>query len=304
MVDRPFFTIVTPTYNRPDKLERAIKSVLKQTFRDFEMVIVNDGSTVDYSYIETITNELGLKYFYRENNGRSAARNFGIEQAKGQYICLLDDDDAFIENHLEVLFNIIKQQKYEIALFRTLAYGVLEEEVESIEIPSLELSVKRKNDLFEIENNKYINFLGAGAVAVHKEIFNKFKFNPKLVFWEDIDLWLRISPIYPFYKINQFTVKYILHDNNTISWNEKNLKEKLKTLFYFKKHYKTEVPNDFINQNIYSVSLGIADILSRDKDLSAFKYLRLAASNKPIKIFSRHFIGILKNFIAYQHKKT
>lgn len=87
----PFFSVIITTYNRPDKLIRAIDSVLSQEFKDFELIIVNDGSTSDYSNVLShIGGNEKIRYFFKENEERSVARNFGVEKAKGDWICFLD----------------------------------------------------------------------------------------------------------------------------------------------------------------------------------------------------------------------
>jgi glycosyltransferase involved in cell wall biosynthesis len=120
----PFFSIIIPTYNRPDFLFRAIESGLQQTFQDFEVLVINDGSNKGLDAYEEITKKCdslssSIFFFTKENGGVSSARNLGIERAKGQYICFLDDDDYYLPNHLEKLFELIKKNNYSIGFYRT-----------------------------------------------------------------------------------------------------------------------------------------------------------------------------------------
>lgn len=102
----PFFSVIITTYNRPKKLIRAVQSVLDQTYKDFELIIVNDGSQSDYTevinYIEPYSQ---IRYFFKENEERSVARNYGVDKANGKFICFLDDDDYYLPNHLQVFYH-------------------------------------------------------------------------------------------------------------------------------------------------------------------------------------------------------
>ena len=96
----PTFSIILPTYNRRSLLPRAVESVLAQEYTNWELIIIDDGSTDDTKeYVIGILNNK-IQYHYHENIGRSASRNRGLEKSKGQYICFLDSDDELLPNYL------------------------------------------------------------------------------------------------------------------------------------------------------------------------------------------------------------
>lgn len=107
MESRPFYSIVIPLYNRREIIFETISSVIIQTFKNFEIIIIDDGSTDHPQEIINSINEPRLKYFRQSNSGGSAARNAGIDLAKGEYIAFLDSDDKFLANKLEKLYEII-----------------------------------------------------------------------------------------------------------------------------------------------------------------------------------------------------
>src|SRR3990172_7910744 len=113
MAEEPiFFSIIIPTYNRPGLVRRALKSVYVQSFKNYEVLVINDGSNADYSSVEQEASHLEkLRYFYKENSGPSTTRNHGIDNAKGKFICFLDDDDEYLEDHLLVLHRLIEKNK-------------------------------------------------------------------------------------------------------------------------------------------------------------------------------------------------
>ena len=106
------FSIIIPTYNRANLIGKAIDSVLAQTYHNWELIIIDDGSTDNTRDVVRSYNDNRIKYFYQENRGRSAARNYGIDISKGDYISFLDDDDYYLENFLEEFFHIISEKKY------------------------------------------------------------------------------------------------------------------------------------------------------------------------------------------------
>lgn len=105
----PFFSIVIPTYNRAQLVSECIRSVLKQTFDRFEIIVVDDGSTdITEEAVKAVTSDK-LFYYKKNNEERGAARNFGIKKSRGQYITFLDSDDRMKPNHLAVLFAQLEQ---------------------------------------------------------------------------------------------------------------------------------------------------------------------------------------------------
>ncbi|MCB0164573.1 MAG: glycosyltransferase family 2 protein [Anaerolineae bacterium] len=97
----PFFSVIIPTFNRADVVFRAIQSILNQTFEDFELIIIDDGSTDNTRDIIQAIDDPRLRYVYQENKGVSAARNRGASVARGQILTFLDSDDEALPEWLE-----------------------------------------------------------------------------------------------------------------------------------------------------------------------------------------------------------
>lgn len=102
-----FFSIVIPLYNKENFIQDTLKSVLNQTFQDFEIIVVDDGSTDKSAEKVRELDNPKINYFRTENQGASKARNVGIQKANADYICFLDADDYWYPNHLDVLYNLI-----------------------------------------------------------------------------------------------------------------------------------------------------------------------------------------------------
>ena len=112
----PLISIIVPVYNVESYLKRCIESILNQTFRDFELILVNDGSTDNSEIIckEYALKDERIKYFYQRNKGVSEARNKGIDNSSGEYIQFIDSDDYVDENFLEIVVNRFKRDNSDI----------------------------------------------------------------------------------------------------------------------------------------------------------------------------------------------
>ena len=103
----PAVSIIIPTYNRSHFVIQAIESVFKQTFTDYEIIVVDDGSTDDTAAVCAEYPEK-VRYIYQMNQGRAEARNTGMRESRGQYIAFLDDDDLFLPDHLQLQFDYLQ----------------------------------------------------------------------------------------------------------------------------------------------------------------------------------------------------
>jgi len=97
----PFFSVIIPTYNRREFLKKAVDSVLSQTFKNFELIIVDDGSTDDTQSLLDWYQESRIKYIYQKNHGVAHARNRGLEKTRGEWVAFLDSDDWWLPRKLE-----------------------------------------------------------------------------------------------------------------------------------------------------------------------------------------------------------
>src|SRR5262249_13181427 len=103
----PQFSVVIPVYNRADTLSRVLRSVLAQTFQDFEIVVVDDGSKDDPKSVCDSFHDPRIRYLRQENRGGGAARNAGIDAARGRFVAFLDSDDEFLPQHLERMHRLL-----------------------------------------------------------------------------------------------------------------------------------------------------------------------------------------------------
>ncbi len=102
-----YFSVIIPTFNRAAFIEQAVKSTLQQNFEDFEVIVIDDGSTDDTERIVQGIKDTRLIYHKKENEERAVARNIGTQLSRGKYVTFLDSDDVLYENHLSTAFQFI-----------------------------------------------------------------------------------------------------------------------------------------------------------------------------------------------------
>ena len=204
----PFFSIILPTYNRASFLKRSIGSVLAQTFADWELIVMDDGSRDQTKEVVTSFKDPRIRYFYQENRERSAARNNGIARAKGEYICFLDSDDAFMADHLEVFQSRIITGMHVPAIF-----------VAGIQVQH-EDGVLFKRDFLDESKSMLIEigekFIIPSQVCAHASVFDQNLFYEQTRIWEDTHLWLRLAAQFAVIQTKSYTVTQHVHANGTV----------------------------------------------------------------------------------------
>lgn len=106
------FSVIIPVFNRPDELKELLQSLLVQIYQEFEVVIIDDGSTIQSnSVVDSYQNQLSISYIYQENTGQGFARNKGMEMAKGNFFIILDSDVILPANYLQLLSKAILERK-------------------------------------------------------------------------------------------------------------------------------------------------------------------------------------------------
>jgi len=256
-MNHPFFSIIIPTYNRAYILKNTIDSVLGQTFSDFELIVVDDGSTDNTADFIATYSDKRLRYIYQNNAERSAARNNGIRNSLGKYICFLDSDDWYESNHLQVLFDNIKTTNFKIALFFTNCFYWENEKKIKQNSPSMNNTPPLQYHL----QNPII----PARVCIHSEILKKYKFREDIVIVEDQVLWVTIAAHFPVIQISENTVVYRLHENNSVNIKRNCYRERLNgmRLLFKQKDMQKLIPlklkSDIISNCYYGIAKHYAD---------------------------------------------
>jgi len=199
MMDTQSISIVIPLYNKSLHIARALNSVLVQTLQDFEIIVVNDGSTDDGAEIVRGFHDPRIRLIEQENQGVSAARNRGIRAARAELVAFLDADDEWLPNHLEVI-NRLRTNHPEAGAFGTAYLKKSGDMVHPVVFPHMGVPKKPWEGLipsyFRAAARGMI--ISSSTVAVPKAVLAKVGGFTTNAWWgEDGDLWGRIALNYP-----------------------------------------------------------------------------------------------------------
>ena len=274
------FSIIIPTYNRAFFLPKAIESVLSQTFTDWELIVVDDGSTDNTRDIVAQYTDSRIRYIYQTNAERCAARNNGISHASGEYVCFLDSDDIYTNDHLLKISEIINANKGE-SLFIISSMMVEDSKGERLSNPP------------ELENNLYDYFfrhsIPPSLVCVSAEILKKHKFDVRIVVSEDTKMWVDLMSEQPRVILNNHVgIRFLFHDGNTINISKRNVyNERQNTLkLILKEDKEKKISKNVAKNTIDDCSFGI----------SKFYFLQ--------EQYFRSMFTMLKSLIYYPTHKT
>ena len=288
------FSVIIPTYNRATILPETLRSVQAQTFRDFEVLVIDDGSTdTTGEMVKKLADPL-ISYHYKKNEERAIARNYGADLATGDYLIFLDSDDRMAPAHLNRIAEFISNNKQKPDFIFT-GYRILNSD------GSAHYSFS-KDGIFDKKNLAHGNYLGCSGVVISRTVFKKYYFNtlPDLIMFEDWQLWLRVIAEHPLYCLPAESIHMINHAGRSVlSCGAEQLIGKIHCL---KKEVLNSVP--FVSESswlrrsfvsgIYSYAALHIALSGKRRDI-VVKYLAKTLAVNPFFIFRRRFAAILKH---------
>ena len=160
----PLFSIIMPVYNRESFLPRSIESVLQQTYSDYELICIDDGSTDGSSKIIQgySKKDPRIKYVHQTNKGRCLARNIGLKHARGHWACFLDSDDFYFPNHLSAIKDLIEKHP-QLNDFAT------EQTIEGKNKTYINRSVSKNNYVISFKDNIYSNPISLNQLSYNRK---------------------------------------------------------------------------------------------------------------------------------------
>jgi glycosyltransferase involved in cell wall biosynthesis len=291
-----FFSIIVPTYNRAYLIGDTIESILSQSYKNFELIIVDDGSTDNTEEIIQKYLSGNVHYYKKDNAERAAARNFGTRLALGDYINWFDSDDIMFPNHLQEAFHTLT--RFESPEVFTLGFQYQDQAGKIF---------FRSHYSDDINQGLYEgNQIVVCGVFVRRDIAlqNPFNEDRELAASEDFELWLRLASKYHIYSSSKITVAVIYHDQrSTITMNDER-----QLIIRFTKLINYAISdqgvlallgkhkNNFVMKNylLLAVSLAVSGHLKTGR-----KYFLMACSSSPAIILERGFYAFIKYNIKY-----
>ena len=284
------FSVIMPLFNKAPYIRRALESVLGQTFKDFEVIVVDDGSTDgSYNKAKEVLEGSGIDYqlIRQDNSGVSTARNNGVKASRGYYVCFLDADDWWTPDFLEKMDGLITSFP-DAGIYGTNYYYVKN---------------GRQSVSVTTASTGYINYckvyaeklempLWTGAVCLPRAVFDEMGgFKPQLKLGEDFDLWIRIALKYKVAFLNEPLAYYFqdadpawrlvgrLHDpRNHMLWN----------LEYLAQEEKTNPDYKLLIDNLRTYSLLPYYLSSQYHDAAREELDKVDWSRQPEKVRSRY----------------
>ena len=226
----PLISVVIPAYNAEQFLDETLESVLSQTYENWECIIVNDGSTDNTESIakKWCEKDARFRYFYKENSGASDTRNFGIKEARGEYIAFLDADDLYMPNFLKVCLENLVEKDVDLVAPKMLEFWDVQNEV-----------IEDKKDYLYSGKEGIALFLHSNrltmALLCKKSVMDEvggFTWHKKA---EDLHCWLKVLFAgYKIYRLGEYYAYRRMHNNSWSSMDINCSKEVLELIVSLK----------------------------------------------------------------------
>jgi glycosyltransferase involved in cell wall biosynthesis len=248
----PLISVIIPLFNKEKFIEATLRSALVQTFADFEILIINDGSTDKSEEKAEQFDDSRIRFFSKENEGVAATRNFGIEKATGKYIAFLDADDFWYPGFLENIVSLIGKFPDEKVFAAAIQVQIKEKTFDATYTVAKKPEVQLLN-FFEASQDQCAIF--TSSAVFEKSVFETAgNFDITLKTDEDTDLWIRIGLLFPVVFSWKIGAKYN-YDDTGLSKGTTNLHEKTD----FKKYSEFEKTNlqlrKFLSIHRFSMAL-------------------------------------------------
>jgi glycosyltransferase involved in cell wall biosynthesis len=298
MNEPPFFSIVLPTYNRASTIFKAIESVLGQSYPQWELIVVDDGSSDETRNIVESYNDRRIRYFWKTNEERSIARNFGIDNSQGVFVSFLDSDDFILDCHLSTARECIRTNP-DFGVFH-LGFALLDNE-SGVVVPRDAL----KEDAI-LNSLLRENSLSSNGMFIRRDLLAevRFPYSRDAVISEDWCLWLRLIARNSIKVSDRVTSYIVSHSNRSTSVIDPEVYQKASVLLLDVLNKDIEFQR-LVGQSKYRwfcayMNLGVGQnylINKKINKLIAMKYILHAVKTDCRVLFERRFFVCLKKII-------
>lgn len=224
---KTLFSVIMPVFNAELYLREAIDSVLNQSFKDFELIIINDGSTDNSENIIKSYSDERIRYYKQRNSGPSVARNFGIKKVNAEFILFLDSDDTISKNLLLESYRIINERQIDLIIFgytrkNTTEINQLKESISFHEI-------NRRNAFENIIKNSYknVSFVTVWGKVIRYKLVSEMFFPTNTPIYEDVfytnELYFKVKNIY----LCENPLYFYRKNTNSLTQSSFNLSKKI-----------------------------------------------------------------------------
>ncbi len=240
--NKPLVSVVIPTYNRADLLNAAIQSVLAQTFTDYEIIVVDDGSTDHTAQVAAAYGDQ-VSYIQQKNAGPAAARNKGVEAAQGVFIAFLDSDD---------LFNPEKLEKQLLRMNQGHSIGLVYSYYDEISSEGHYIGTKTFDAVGQVYRELLLECqIATPTVMVRREVLQAAGLSDEVLWMgEDIETWLRVARLCEIDRVPESLTQVRVHPDNMVRDPQRILDA---YLYISHKHFTQIQPQPFVfRRQVYS----------------------------------------------------
>jgi len=280
---KPYFSIIIPLYNKEKHINDTLNSVWSQSFSDFEVIVVNDGST-DHSLAKVnVIKDVRLKIFNIENQGVSNARNYGISKATADLIVFLDADDIWFEHHLQDLKELYEQ--FPDSGMYCKAYNKQDGRIVTVsKFLNIPTSASWKGIVNDYFGSSLINSIAwTSAVMIPKSTLDDLGvFDTKITLGagEDTDLWIRIALKYPVAFSSKVSAIHQLHSDNRISNSNTNIRRFIDLDRYNKQAATNPSLKKYLDLNRFAIAIQYKLVSNTKKANALINSLDMKSLNK------------------------
>ena len=227
-------SIIVPIYNAEKYLNKCIDSLVNQTKKELEFILVNDGSTDSSEDIIKSYKDKRIKYFKNKNQGIGKTRNFGIDKATGKYLMFLDSDDYLDINACEKLYNKAIKEKSDLVVFD---FYRVEERLKEVTINNFKSSSLKENPNLLLDIN-----LGPCNKLIKRELIDKSntRFNEELKYEDTPFVTEIIKNANKISKLNEYLHYYVIHSNSETTVRDERVFDIIKIIDIIRNQYKNE----------------------------------------------------------------
>ena len=287
---KPFFSVVIPLFNKQHHIERTIESVLQQTFTDFEIIVINDGSTDRSEALVSQIDDPRIRLVTQENLGAGAARNSGIKLAKGELVALLDADDQWHPFFLEQITTLIKAYP-EHSVYAT-AFAYVHEKRSTP--ANYSIAIKEHGSVNFFEASCLSSILSSSSIAFRKNVVEQVGLlDTTIVSGQDTDYWIRIGLLFPIAFSRRICVLYHRIDE---SLSNKAFSSENKPPFTkWLEEEKSNPPlKKFLDLNRYSLAIRC----KAHGELDSYRFYRNHISSKSLNKKQRFLLDLPGNLLS------
>ena len=302
----PIVSVNMVAYNSDKYINEAINSILSQTFTDFELIIVNDGSTDKTKNVILTINDSRIKYYENPNNiGQNISRNIALKYSIGKYIAVMDADDISYDNRLEKQIKFMEENE-DYGLIGSLA-GVIDHTGKSLGISQSKCFPPNETMVYLLFRNCFTH----SSILFRKEILKKVGINRNLLLAADYEIIVKVSRFMKVGNINEELVKYRRHDNSELHL-KKDKKDKYDQSILINQINELGLNPSEAELNIHhTMDKKFAHSVDKDYYLTLNWLDKLFNANRKMKIFpesefykriSGYWFNLMNNPIQYNAK--